>query len=228
MPSNRGLASTDLAAGAAVRAAVFGGATCSQPRRTERPFRHRICGQDAPSMRLGRRSSAGSACASCAVVFDFFLRQTNAPRARQHGLHLSPADGGSTRYDRHDFVVLACHARCVKAVFRDSCLVTRTHFASPRGETCRPGQPGGAGQTAAGPAGSAGEGLDGLAGLAARGPAGRGCRRYEEQTSPETNGRDITSSIFSSLFSSRGQGCPRRAGAAAATASAAPMASRSV
>ena len=31
-----------------------------------------------------------------------------------------------------------------------------THFASPRGEKCRPGQLGGAGQTAAGPAGVAG------------------------------------------------------------------------
>ena len=38
---------------------------------------------------------------------------------------------------------------------RDSCLVTRTHFASPRDEKCRLGQLGGAGQTAAGPAGDA-------------------------------------------------------------------------
>ena len=137
--------SRDLSAGAAVRAAVFGDATLSHPRRTQRPFRHRICDQDAPSKRLGRSSSAGSARASCAAWFD----RTNAPRARPLG---------------------------------------------------------GAGQSAAGPAGSA-RGLDGLAGLAARGHAGRGCRRYEEQTSSQTHGRDITSSIFPPAFSFAGQGC---------------------
>ena len=36
-------------------------------------------------MRLGRSSSARSARAPCAALFDFFLRQTNAPRARQPG-----------------------------------------------------------------------------------------------------------------------------------------------
>ena len=36
---------------------------------------------------------------------------------------------------------------------------------------------------------------------AARGPAGRGCRRYEEQTSLQTHGRDLTSSIFFFAFS---------------------------
>ncbi len=136
IPGNSGQASSDWAAGAAVRAAVFGGATLAHPRRTERPFRPLICEKDAPSMRLGRSSSARSARASCAALFD----KTNAPRARQ---------------------------------------------------------PGGAGQTAAG---SAGEGLDTLAGLAARGRAGRSCRRYEEQTSSQTNGRDITSSIFFFAF----------------------------
>ena len=74
-----GKASSDWAAGAAVRAAVFGGATLAHPRRTERPCRHRICEKDAPSMRLGRSSSARSARASCAALFD----STNAPRARQ-------------------------------------------------------------------------------------------------------------------------------------------------
>ena len=54
---NRWQRSSDWAAGAAVRAAVFGCATLAHPRRTERPFRHRICDQDAPSLRLGRRSS---------------------------------------------------------------------------------------------------------------------------------------------------------------------------
>ena len=125
---------SDIADDVAVRAAVFGCATLSHPRRTERPFRHLICDQDAPSMRLGRSSSARSARASCAAWFD----STNAPRARQ------PGAAWGRRADRS-----------------------------------RPG---------------------------------RGCRRYEEQTSSETYGRDITSSIFSPIFSSRGQGCPRRAG----------------
>ena len=93
-------------------------------------------------MRLGRSSSAGSARASCAAVFD----RTNAPRARQ------PGAAWGRRADRS------------------------------------------------------------LPGLGRGGPAGRGCRRYEEQTSSETYGRDITSSIFSPLFPPRGQGCPRRAG----------------
>ena len=136
LPRERAQGNRDLSAGAAVRAAVFGGATLAHPRRTERPCKHRICDQDAPSMRLGRSSSARSARTSCAALFD----STNAPRARQSG---------------------------------------------------------GAGQTAAG---STGEGLDTLAGLAARGRAGRGCRRYEEQTSSQTYGRDITSSIFFSAF----------------------------
>ena len=65
--------------GAAVQAALFSCATLSHPRRTERPFRHLICDQDAPSLRRGRRSSARSARASCAALFD----STNAPRARQ-------------------------------------------------------------------------------------------------------------------------------------------------
>ncbi len=81
IPGNSGQASSDWAAGAAVRAAVFGGATLAHPRRTERLCRHRICDQDAPSMRLGRSSSARSARASCAALFD----KTNAPRARQPG-----------------------------------------------------------------------------------------------------------------------------------------------
>ena len=78
---NSGQGSSDLAAGAAVRAAVFGCATLSHQRPTERPFRHLICDQDAPSMRLGRSSSARSTRASCAAWFD----RTNAPRARQPG-----------------------------------------------------------------------------------------------------------------------------------------------
>ncbi len=78
---NSGQASSDWAAGVAVRAAVFGGATLAHSRRTERPFRPRICDQDAPSMRLGRSSSARSARASCAALFD----STNALRARQPG-----------------------------------------------------------------------------------------------------------------------------------------------
>ena len=73
--------SRDWEAVAAVRAAVSGGATLSHPRRTERPCRHLICDQDAPSMRLARSSSARSARASCAAWFD----RTNAPRARQPG-----------------------------------------------------------------------------------------------------------------------------------------------
>ena len=72
---------SDIADDVAVRAAVFGCATLSHPRRTERPFRHLICDQDAPSMRLGRSSSAGSARASCAAWFD----RTNAPRALHPG-----------------------------------------------------------------------------------------------------------------------------------------------
>ena len=72
---------SDIADAAAVREAVFGCATLSHPRRRERPFRHLICDQDAPSMRLGRSSSARSAGASCAAWFD----RTNAPRARQPG-----------------------------------------------------------------------------------------------------------------------------------------------
>ena len=85
MPRHNAQESSDRAAGAAVRAAVFGGATLAHPRRTERTFRHRICEKDAPSMRLGRSSSARSARAPCAALFDFFLRQTNAPRARHPG-----------------------------------------------------------------------------------------------------------------------------------------------
>ena len=81
MPRNRGQGSRDWEAGAAVRAAVFGVATLSYPRRTQRPFRHRICDQDTPSMRLGRSSSARSAHASCAALFD----RTNAPLARHPG-----------------------------------------------------------------------------------------------------------------------------------------------
>ena len=64
---NRGQGSRDLAAAAAVRAAVFGCATLAHQRRRERPFRHRICDQDAPSLRLGRSSSARSARASWAA-----------------------------------------------------------------------------------------------------------------------------------------------------------------
>ena len=158
MPSNRGQASRDLSTGAAVRAAVFGGATLSHQRRTERPFRHRICDKTRPR---------------CVWA------ETCPPAATAHPGRLFLT--GRTRLGRSSL-----------------------------------GQLGGAGQTAAGPAWSAGEGLDGLAGLAARGPTDRGCRRYEEQTSSETHGRDITSSIFPPLFSSlfppRGPGCPRCAG----------------
>ena len=50
--------------------AVFGCATLAHPRRTERPFRHLICDQDAPSMRLGRSSSARSTRVSWATLFD--------------------------------------------------------------------------------------------------------------------------------------------------------------
>ena len=112
MPRERTQGSRDWAAGAAVQAAVFGGATLSHQRRTQRPFRHRICDQDAPSKRLGRSSSAG-------------------------------------------------------------------------------------------------ESLDGLAGLAARGRAGRGCRRSLRS---RRMGVISPPRFFSPLFSSRGQGCPRRAG----------------
>ena len=60
-------------------------------------------------------------------------------------------------------------------------------------------QPGGAGQTTAGP-GRGGRGGPGRSRRAcATGRAGRGCRRYEEQTSSQTHGRDITSSIFFSV-----------------------------
>ena len=127
--SSSELGISDIADDVAVRAAVFGCATLSHPRPTERPFRHLICDQDAPSMRLGRSSSAGSARALGAALFD----RTNAPRARQPG-----AAWG--------------------------------HWAD-------------------------------------RSLPGRGCRRYEEQTSSQTHGRDITSSIFSPLFPSRGPGC---------------------
>ena len=81
MVGSSGQGSRDWAAGAAVRAAVCGVATLAHQRRTERPFRYRICDQDAPSLRLGRSSSARSARASRAALFD----STNAPRARQPG-----------------------------------------------------------------------------------------------------------------------------------------------
>ena len=35
---------------------------------------------------------------------------------RGSNLHFSPPDGRSTRYDRHDFVALACRARCTVQV----------------------------------------------------------------------------------------------------------------
>ena len=59
--SSSELGISDIAEDVAVRAAVFGCATLAHPRRTERPFRHLICDQDAPSMRLARSSSAGGA-----------------------------------------------------------------------------------------------------------------------------------------------------------------------
>ena len=59
-------------------------------------------------------------------------------------LHFSPPNGRSTRYDRHDFVALACRARrTVQVRLRaPKRLAPRpdgplTHFASPRGEKCR-------------------------------------------------------------------------------------------
>ena len=59
-------------------------------------------------------------------------------------LHFSPPDGRSTRYDRQDFVALACRAqRTVQVRLRapsGSRLVLTaplTRFASPRGEKCR-------------------------------------------------------------------------------------------
>ena len=61
-----GQGSSDRAAGAA----VIGGATLAHSRRTERPFRHLIGDQGAPSLLLGRSSSARSTRASCAAVFD--------------------------------------------------------------------------------------------------------------------------------------------------------------
>ena len=70
LPRKRAQGSRDLSAGAAVRAAVIGGATLAHSRRTERPFRHLIGDQDAPSLLLGRSSSARSTRASCAAVFD--------------------------------------------------------------------------------------------------------------------------------------------------------------
>ena len=81
IPGRSEQGSIDWAAGAAVQAAVSGCATLAHPRPTERPYRHLICDQDAPSMRLGRSSSVCSARASGAALFD----RTNAPRARQPG-----------------------------------------------------------------------------------------------------------------------------------------------
>ena len=58
-------------------------------------------------------------------------------------LHFSPPDGRRTRYDRHDFVALACRAqRTVQVRLRAKRLAPRpngplTHFGSPRGEKCR-------------------------------------------------------------------------------------------
>ena len=58
-------------------------------------------------------------------------------------LHFSPHDGRSTRYDRQDFVALACRAqRTVQVRLRAKRLAPRpdgplTHFPSPRGEKCR-------------------------------------------------------------------------------------------
>ena len=66
LPRKRAQGSSDRAAGAT----VIGGATLAHSRRTERPFRHLIGDQGAPSLLLGRSSSARSTRASCAAVFD--------------------------------------------------------------------------------------------------------------------------------------------------------------
>ena len=60
-------------------------------------------------------------------------------------LHFSPPDGRSTRYERQDFVALACRAQRTVQVRLRAPSGSRpartdgplTHFASPRGEKCR-------------------------------------------------------------------------------------------
>ena len=97
------------------------------------------------------------------------------------------ADGRSTRYDRHGFVALACRAEGrVRA--RSGPRILTALFDRTNAPRAR--QPGAA-----------------WGRRADRSRPGRGCRRYEEQTSPETYGRDITSSIFFSAFFFAGQGC---------------------
>ena len=76
------------------------------------------------------------------------LQRRPEPRTAQAepvpGLHFSPPDGRSTRYDRQDFVALACRARRtvqvrLRAPSGSRLVLTAlsTHFASPRGEKCR-------------------------------------------------------------------------------------------
>ncbi len=74
--------SSDLAVISTVTEAVVGRATLSHRLRTQGLFPHLICNQDTHPARPGRSSSARSACAYCAALFD----RTNATQKRRHKL----------------------------------------------------------------------------------------------------------------------------------------------
>ncbi len=143
MPNNRGQGSSDLAAGAAVRAAVFGLATLAHTRRTERPCRHLICNQHEPSMRLGRSSSARSAAPAHPAQL-FLTGRTHLGRGSLACIspHLTGEARDTTAMTSLRWLAVldvgsSTPARAKRLAPRPAGPLP--HFVSPRGEKCRPG-----------------------------------------------------------------------------------------
>ena len=91
-----------------------------------------------PNIGLGSRCRVRKECSPCHL-------DRNKPQCGLTGpnLHFSPPDGRSTRYDRQDFVALACRdRRTVQVRLRAPSssrlvLTALSHFASPLGEKCK-------------------------------------------------------------------------------------------